>query len=96
MAHRKKKNSKGVYSIIFIVLILFITVSIKSVELNQKKDTYLKQTTKLEEQIKEAEKTQKSLAEQEAYMKTDKYIKSIAKEKLNLVEKNEIVFKAKE
>lgn len=96
MARRVRKNSKGAFLIICIVLILFGAISIRSLELNQKKEDYNKQIANLQEEIEEAKETKDDLEKQEAYMKTDQYIKEIAKEKLNLVEKNEIVFKAKE
>lgn len=99
MAKRKKRvrrTPRGAYSIICVILVLFVSITIKTVELNGKSDAYVKQTTKLEQQIEEAEKTKKELSAKEEYMKTDKYIKEIAKEKLNLVEKGEKVFKPAE
>lgn len=91
-----KRGPKGAYSIICVILVLFISITIKSVELNQKSMQYAKQTAKLEKQIEEAEKKKRELEAKEEYMKTDEYIKEIAKEKLNLVEKGEKVFKPTE
>ena len=93
---RKGQNSKGVYCILCVILILFAGVAFQSVQLNAKAQDYEKQITKLEKQIEEEEQEKKNLAKQEEYMQTDEYIKETAKEKLNLVEKDEIVFKAKE
>lgn len=93
---RKRKNTKGFFSIVCVVVLLFGAISVRSFELNQKKGQYDIEIANLKKDIKEAKKTKKELKEQEAYMKTDQYVKDIAKEKLNLVEKDEIVFKAKE
>lgn len=93
---RVKRGPKGAYSIICVILVLFVSITIKSVELNQKSTQYAKQTAKLEKQIEEAEKTKSELEAKEEYMQTDEYIKEIAKEKLNLVEKGEKVFKPTE
>lgn len=93
---KSNKTPKGAYSIICVVLALFLGITIKCVELNTKSATYKKQEMKLEQQIKEEKKTKKELQAKEEYMKTDEYIKEIAKEKLNLVEKGEKVFKPAE
>ena len=93
---RGRQNSSGVYCIIFVIVILFAGVAFKSTELNKKNDEYERQIAKLEKQIKEEEKQKKELEKQEDYMETDEYVREMAKEKLNLVDKDEIVFKAKE
>ena len=86
----------NVLNVLDMKLVLFISITIKSVELNKKSMQYAKQTAKLEKQIEEAEQKKRELEAKEEYMKTDEYIKEIAKEKLNLVEKGEKVFKPTE
>lgn len=93
---RSRRGPKGAYSIICVILVLFVSITIKSVELNQKSAYYEKQTAKLEKQIEEAEQKKSELEAKEEYMKTDEYVKEVAKEKLNLVEKGEKVFKPME
>lgn len=93
---RRHRMPQGVIGIACIILFLFSIMAMKSIELNQKSHEYSKQIVKLEEAKKEAEKVKRELQIQEEYMKTDEYIKEMAKEKLNLVEKGEKIFKIEE
>lgn len=93
---RRYKMPQGVVGIVCIVLFLFSIMAVKGVELNKKSLEYSKQIARLEVAKKEAQKVKKELQIQEEYMKTDEYIKEMAKEKLNLVEKGEKIFKIQE
>jgi cell division protein DivIC len=52
--------------------------------------------TQLEEKKKSLEKEKEDIEEKKEYMKTDKYIEEVAREKFGLVYNNEIIFKAAE
>ena len=47
---------------------------------------------KLKKEKKEADKRAKELEEYEEYVKTDEYVEEVAREKLGLVYKDEIIF----
>lgn len=93
---KRQKMPQGIAGIVCILLFLTLIMTVKGVELREKSQEYTKQIEKLEEAKKEAEKTKKELQAREEYMKTDEYIKEVAKEKLNLVEKGEKIFKIEE
>lgn len=93
---KRKRVPQGVISIVCIVFFLAAIMGMKGMELNEKKNEYSKQIERLELAKKDAEKVKKELQIQEEYMKTDEYIKEMAKEKLNLVEKGEKIFKIEE
>ena len=49
--------------------------------------------TQLEAKKKSLQKEQQDIKDKSAYMKTDKYIEEVAREKFGLVYENEIIFK---
>lgn len=59
--------------------------------MDQEKE-YEKQITQLKKEKKEADKRAEELKEYEEYVKTDEYIEEVAREKLGLVYKDEIIF----
>ena len=59
--------------------------------MDQEKE-YEKQITQLKKEKKETDKRAEELKEYEEYVKTDEYIEEVAREKLGLVYKDEIIF----
>lgn len=98
MSHRyksQKANKAGKMCIIIILLAMVCVMSVQIVNLNEKNQQYIAQQKSLEKQ-KEAELArQQELEEYEAYTKTKEYVEEIAKSKLGLVYKDEIIFKEK-
>lgn len=91
---RKKKKSRfGVMAISLVIMMLFTAVAYKSVELKAKNEAYTAKEASLEKQIAGELDRQAELEEYEKYVQTKKYIEEVAREKLGLVYKNEIIFK---
>ncbi len=65
-------------------------------KLQQKNQQYQKQEEELLAQIDVEEKRTKEIEDLDKYMQTKKYVEEVAKERLGLVYKDEILFKAKE
>ena len=65
-------------------------------KLQQKNQQYQKQEEELLAQIDAEEKRTKEIEDLDKYMQTKKYVEEVAKERLGLVYKDEILFKAKE
>ena len=63
--------------------------------LRAKEKSYLAQETELKKQIDEEKARSQEIDDMEAYVGTDEYVEEIAKEKLGLVNENEIILKAK-
>ena len=67
----------------------------RRISLRAKEKSYLAQETELKKQIDEEKARSQEIDDMEAYVGTDEYVEEIAKEKLGLVNENEIILKAK-
>ena len=77
-----------------VVLMMMLVVTIKSVELREKRQTYMEREE--EALVKEIEAEQlrsEEIAEYGKYTQTKKFVEEVAKEKLGLVYEGEIIFK---
>lgn len=95
---RRRKNQlqrhkRSVLTVISALLLLVGVVSVNSISLHAKNREYIEQAAELEKLIAEEERKAEDIAEYEEYVKTDKYVEDMAKEKLGLAHKNEILFK---
>ena len=93
--YRRKDNQLGKLSVTIIVMTLVGIMSVQIVSLYQKDQEYIAQEASLERQKASEENRRKELDNYEAYTKTQEYIEDIAKSKLGLVYKGEIIFKEK-
>lgn len=90
---RKKNNRAGKICVSCIVLMLLVVMTIQIVNLYQKNETYAAQEKTLNEQLEEETERQSQLSDYEDYTKSQDYIEDTAKNKLGLVNNNEIIFK---
>lgn len=97
---RRRKNKKenlnnrmALVGVTMVVLSLAVTVNIKGVDLKEKDKNYSIREENLEAQVKEEEERAKQLEEYRVYVQTKQYIEKVAKEKLGLVNKDEILLK---
>ena len=77
----------------FIVIMLVLVVSIKSVELRQKRDYYALREAELSQEIANEEERAIDISEYETYTHTKAYVEEVAREKLGLVYEGEILFR---
>lgn len=90
----KKKQHRMSHILVTTVLVMLIAVvSFNKYRLNTKLDEYKKREAYLEQQIEAEEQRSEDIAEYAKYTKTKKFAEEIAKEKLGLVNENEIIFK---
>ncbi len=96
LMRRRRKNRTGVGIITFLVLILFAIISYRRIGLADelKKSEY--ESARLVEQIQDQKDRSKDIENMSKYTKTKEYIEDIARKKLGLVYKDEIIFKEKE
>lgn len=78
------------------VLMVFIVVTFKSIELRQKQEGYASRIEQLNQQIGEETERTTEIDEYGKYTKTKKYVEEVAKDKLGLVYEGEIIFKPEE
>lgn len=93
---KKRQNRLGMFLVTIVVLMLVVVVSINSVGLRQKKESYLEREQALQEQIDAEEERSEQIEEYRKYTQTKKYVEEVAKEKLGLVNEGEIIYKPEE
>jgi cell division protein FtsB len=104
MRNRKTKGRKQVglnnrmplVSITLVVISLAVAVNVKSAALRDKERQLSAQEASLQQQLSEEEQRNSQLQEQSVYVQTKEYIEKIAKEKLGLVNKGEVILKPSE
>lgn len=89
----KRQNRLGMFLVSAVIVMLLVVVSVNSVLLRQKQDTYREREAELDELIAAEEQRTTELEELRKYTQTQAYIEQVAKEKLGLVKEGEIVFK---
>lgn len=104
MKERKKRAKRmqrhalqhkiSVLSISGVILLLAVVLSVGSVSLREKNAAYKAQEAELETQIEEENVRADEIDVLEEYVGTDEYVEDVAKEKLGLVNPNEILFQA--
>ena len=92
---RMQRHKRSVLAVSAVVLLLFVVISANSVSLKAKEEHYRTQEMELEEQIEEEKARSAEIDQLQDYVGTDEYIEEVAKDKLGLVNPNEIIFKAK-
>lgn len=76
-----------------IVIAMVAIMSVQIAKLYEENQQYIAQEANLKKEKKEELKRKKELKEYEAYTQTQDYIEEMAKSKLGLVYKDEIIFK---
>lgn len=93
-AYRKKRQNRlAMILVTMVVLMMFVVVAIKSVELKATKETYDLRLAQLQTEIEAEEARTEEIEEYGKYTQTKKYIEEVAKDKLGLVYEGEIIFK---
>ncbi len=93
-AYRKRRQNKmGMLLVITVVLMMLVVVTIKSVELREKRAAYMAREEALMQEIEAEQARTEEIEEYEKYTQTKKYVEELAKEKLGLVYEGEIIFK---
>ncbi|MCQ2401440.1 MAG: septum formation initiator family protein [Lachnospiraceae bacterium] len=100
MAKKKKANrfSFIVWFGCFVLIAGLIVFMVKTNadRLRMQEQEYIQKEEELARKIKEQEERTDNLNEEKKYVKTDKYIEEIAREKLGLINPDEILFKENE
>lgn len=97
MAGKRKSrnlNSKlPLLGITLVVGVLAFAVGIRSQDLREKEQTYLMREDTLQKEIANEEQRTEDLNEKKVYVKTKQYIEEVARDKLGLVNPDEIILK---
>lgn len=90
---KKRQNRTGMLLVTMVVLMMLVVVSVKGIELREKRAVYEQRQQELMTQIEAEQVRSEEIAEFEKYTQTKKYVEEIAKDKLGLVYEGEIIFK---
>lgn len=94
VAYRKKtQNWLGMFLVSLVVLMIMISVAVKGMELGRKVDSRKAEIEQLDAQIEDERKRSQEIERFGKEVQTKGYIENIAREKLGLVYKDEILFK---
>lgn len=91
--HKKCQNTTGMLLVTTVVIMMLIVVMVNSVELREKRASYLAREETLMQEIEAEQARTEKIEEYEKYTQTKKYVEEIAKNKLGLVYEGEIIFK---
>ena len=96
-SRRKRKdrwgNRMALIGITFVVFSLAVIVTIKGTGLKEKEREYALRLENLQAQVDKEEERSKKLEEYRIYVQTKQYIEEVAKQKLGLVNPDEILLK---
>lgn len=100
VSKRKKKDKLGnrmaLLGITFVVISMAVVVNLRGASLKDKELQYQIKEENLIRRVQEEESRAEQLEEQRIYVQTKQYIEKIAKEKLGLVNPDEILLKPAE
>lgn len=93
-AYRKRRQNRlAMLLVTTVVLMMMLVVTVKSVELREKRAVYREREEALLQEIELEESRAAEIEEYGKYTQTKKFVEEVAKEKLGLVYDGEIIFK---
>ena len=97
---KKKKDKLGnrmaLLGITFVVISMAVVVNLRGASLKDKELQYQMKEETLQKRLEQEEQRAEQLEEQRIYVQTKQYIEKVAKEKLGLVNPDEILLKPAE
>lgn len=90
---RKRRKNTGTIGIVIIVLAFLVVMSIQIYRIKLKDAEYAAREQELLKEYEEETQRATEIDHLEEYMKTSEYIEDVAKSRLGLTYKNEIIFK---
>lgn len=96
MSGRKRvKRKSGTISVAVIVLAFLAVMAIQIFRIRSKDAAYAAREQELQQEYEEETQRSTEIDELETYMNSSEYVENVAKSKLGLTYKNEIIFKEK-
>ena len=94
VVRKKRQNGFSVALVIMVLVMLMIVITFGRINLSKKQEVYAQKEEQLQEQIDAEVERSEEIEEYRKYTQTQKYVEEVAKEKLGLVNENEIIFKS--
>lgn len=96
MSGRKRiRRKSGAVSIVVIVLAFLVVMTVQICRIRAKDAEYAAREQELKQEYEEETQRSSEIDDLEIYMNSSEYIEDVAKSKLGLTYKNEIIFKEK-
>jgi cell division protein DivIC len=95
-AKKRKRRSSGTVGISVIVFAFLVVMMVQIAKVKAKDAEYEAKEQDLKKEYQEETQRASELDELETYMKSSEYVEDVAKSKLGLTYKNEIIFKEKD
>lgn len=96
MAKRKSQNRLSMALVLFVMFVILGVVGLRAYQLHRQLDQYTAKKESLQAQIDVENQRTEEIAEYGKYTQTDEYVEEVAREKLGLVKKDEIIFKSED
>lgn len=90
-----RRRGSGTVGIVVIVLAFLVIMTVQIYRIQTKDAQYAAKEMELQKEYEEETERSSEIDEMESYMNSSQYIEDIAKSKLGLTYKNEIIFKEK-
>ena len=90
---RRNSNKAGMLAISVAMLLIMLVMFVQTNNLKKKDELYQQKEVSVLAQIAEESERTDEIEELSIYMQTKKYIEEVAKDKLGMVYKNEIIFR---
>ena len=95
---RRKRRSARQFkrTVVLVSMVLLLMTAFRSMTLQAKNNEYKSQEAELNQEIEKEKERSSEVEEYQEYVQSDEYVKDVAREKLGLVDPDEIVFEPAE
>lgn len=90
---KRKQNRLAMFAITLVVAALLGVLGLQTVRLKQRRDEYTARLEVIEKQMSEQQARAEELEAERLYVQTKEYIEKVARERLGLVNPDEIILK---
>ena len=95
MSAKRSSRANGAVGIIVIVFAFLVVMTVQICRIRAKDADYVQREAELKKEYQEETQRSSEIDDLETYMNSSEYIEDVAKSKLGLTYKNEIIFKEK-
>ena len=95
MSAKRRRRANGAVGIVVIVFAFLVVMTVQICRIRAKDADYVQREAELKKEYQEETQRSSEIDNLETYMNSSEYIEDVAKSKLGLTYKNEIIFKEK-
>lgn len=93
---RMRQHKQSMLLIGGVMMLLVVVLGINGLSLRAKNQEYIAQEEEIKSRIAEEQNRSNEIDEMEGYVGTEEYIREMARERLGLIDPNEIIFRPEE